>query len=246
MVDAARAKGWRAVTLFGPPDFIAEATRQFEAAGIPVVERGEPPAVAATSAEESEDAETTFRRRLAATEKKLAKSQAPLAPFPWLTRAEQAEAKADEAWRATRGPCEDARKKRDAAERDLKAAGLFARTEAKRVLAEADSEVEKADAKFAAAREAYEAAKSRADRERLLQAQREKRHAEEMAGAERRAQSVRDFTAACLATIEANRKLATADIEAIEEETRKRLAGEAERNEADRDDLPSTAYSGPS
>ena len=43
---------------------LAEATRQFEAAGIPGVKDGEPPATAMTPTGNREDAEAVFRRRL--------------------------------------------------------------------------------------------------------------------------------------------------------------------------------------
>lgn len=233
MVDAAKAKGWQSVTLFGTPEFIEEARRQFEAAGIPVEQKDAPPAMAATPAKKIKDAETFFRDRLAATEQRLAKIREPLTPAPILARAERAEAEADDARWAARRPHDEALKKRNTAQHDLEKAGLLGRAKAKRALADAEAEYEKAKESYAAAREAAEGTKWRADCERRRQEDWERRSRKKTADAERQLLSERNFLAECMSTIQADELMARADIAMIEEATRRRLSLEEERSAAE-------------
>jgi len=212
------------------------------------VQDGEPPATAMTPTGNSEDAEAVFRRLLADADEDLAKIRTPLAPLHSLAPAVKVEAVADAAWRAAVRPREEAREKLDAAERDLESASLFGRAKAKRGLAAAQAKYALEQETLTAALKAHEIAKQFADLQRWRQTERDKRVRDERASAERRLATNREFTVACLATIRADQKMANAGVEAIEEETRNRIASDAERNKADRTDdyeAPSTEFGGP-
>lgn len=239
MVEAAKAKGWSSVILFGEPAFIAEATRQFEAAGIAVDAENAPPAAAVMDAPAGAD--EIFRRRLAEADASLERLRAPLPPTRYLERAERAEAEADAAWRALLSPRDEARKRRDEAESALEKAGFLSRPRAKAAFDEAVAEHEKAREIFEEACEAHQKAKQRAAAERRRQKDREERHRAEVFDAEKRFQSARAFALACLASLEADRKLASASVEAIEEATRLRLAAEKAPMEANDAEVSSGA-----
>ena len=205
MVAAAQAKGWKAARIWGSAEFLAEARRQFEAAGIPVtiVEPPAPNLVAPVetpqpaSSSTSELVQAELQRRREAAEARLAELRRPSEPPAWLRASRDKHLAANQAWDVAEAWYDEAKKARDACKKELAAAGLFGRGAARRRL-------EAAQAKFEPAQEAFSDARARLKdaKEGLVESQREFDRAEQSRRAkkateERRAQAEAYFAIEC-------------------------------------------------
>jgi len=168
LVAAAQSKGWTAVKIWGDDDFVREARRQFEAAGIPVTVVDPPPDSKVEPAEPPPARDPLaivedFRRRRAAAESRLAEIQSPAPPPAALVKARKAEDAADEEWRKLWRVRKTAKSDRDAAKTALEKVGLFGRGAARRRLAAAQLEFDAAHEAFRDASDRHDDAKAEAD-----------------------------------------------------------------------------------
>ena len=241
LVEAAKAKGWQAVRVWGSPEFIAECRRQFEAAGIPVSVDETPPRMIAPHDEptrlpapmRTEDIAAQLRRRIEYADRQLEDIRKPAPSGKDVVAAEAAERAADTAWRAALDKEEAARIAREQAERAAAQAGFFARARTRRAVQEAEALFESAED---AAKEA--GATLRKLRLRLADIQKEaknrdRRRRAKLEPEERNAEARRRFALECLQTLEQQPDLAADGVDAVERATEERLA-QAEAQAADR------------
>ena len=235
LVAAAQAKGWKAVRIWGDAEFLREARRQFEAAGIPVTEIAPPPdsiiepveAPPAAPGHDPADVLAEFGRRRAEAEALLAEFRRPSDEPTWLQRARNKEHAADAAWRKATGAYDAAKRAKDEAEKNLAAVSLFGRGDARRRLAAAKAE-------FEALREAFDETRGRLKdaRETAAEGQREFERSErqrraKQAGEERRAQAEAIFAVECERVATELPEIADQGVEAVADEARARLAARA-------------------
>jgi hypothetical protein len=256
MVAAAQAKGWKAVRIWGSAEFLAEARRQFEAAGIPVT-IVEPPAPIMVAPVEmphpalsptSKKVQTELQRRREAAEARLAELRRPSEPPAWLRAARDKHLAANQASDVADAWYDEVKEARDVCKKELAAAGLFGRGAARRRL-------EAAQAKLEAAREASSRALEQLNdaKEGTVESQREFDRAERRRRAkhaveERRAQAEAYFAMECERIAMARPELADQGFEAVADEARARLTARAARRDRfdPADDIgEGSSFSGP-
>jgi hypothetical protein len=241
VVASAQAKGWKAVRIWGPPDYIAEATRQFEAAGIPVTVGEEPPSSAKVRTPEPpgktsyDDVVAYFERRRHVAQRKLNElAKEPPSPSGFDEGMAHEEA-AQEARRIAQENTEETRKALAVAERELSGASIFLQRAARRTRDHAAEQFALAKKAFREADEKHQEASACAAR---LHNRREldlRRWRERISDAWKREVSERDFALDCLEAVEMNPQLAAGGIEAVERAAEARLAAQErwDTNEAD-------------
>jgi len=229
LVAAARAKGWQSVNIWGDDNFLCEARRQFEAAGIPVtvidpppdckVEPTEPPPARAPAEIVAE-----FQRRRASAEGRLAKIRAPAAAPPSLVAARKAEKVASEACSELRRERIARKDERDAAEMAMESAGIFDRGAARRRLNAAQAEFEAAHEAFREAFNRHDDAKAAADQLQKDFDRAERRRRIDSAIEEHKAQADANFVLECERIASESTEIAAEGREAVEAAARARLA----------------------
>ena len=172
MVEAATAKGWKAVRIWGDPAFLAEARKQFEAAGI-VVAVVEPPPPLHVERDGRSDVPTPhdpeaivadLRRARIEAERRLAWLSRPLEEPPSLRDARAEERDAEQTSRAALRRRDEASEACDVAERELAEAWLFKRGAARRHLEEAQAAYDRYESDLAARAQAHYVARFKAAR----------------------------------------------------------------------------------
>lgn len=233
MVAAAQAKGWKAVNIWGDDDFLREARRQFEAAGIPVkvvepppdcrVEPTEPP-----PARDPSEIVTEFRRRRASAEARLAEIRSPTAPPTSLVAAREAEKMANEACSDLRRERNARKDDRDAAEMALESAGIFDRSAARHRLNAAQAEFEAAHEAFWKAFNRHDDAKAKADELQKDFDRAERRRRIDSAIEESKVQAEVVFALECERVAVESAEIAAEGGEAVEAAARTRIASRGE------------------
>ncbi|MBB4199938.1 hypothetical protein CCR94_10795 [Rhodoblastus sphagnicola] len=229
LVAAAQAKGWSAVKIWGDEDFVREARRQFEAAGIPVtvidpppdckVEPTEPPPARAPAEIVAE-----FQRRRASAEARLAEIRSPMAPPPSLVAAREAEQLTNQACSDLRRERNARRHERDAAEAALESAGIFSRGAARRRLNVAQGEFEAAHDAFRDAFNRHAETKATVDQLQKDFDRAERRRRVDRAIDENKAQAEAVFALECEGVASESTEIAAKGREAVEAAARARLA----------------------
>lgn len=238
LVEAAKAKGWQAVRVWGPPEFIAECRRQFEAAGMPVSLGEEPPQMIAPSREPTnsptpvdvEDVIAQLRRRIEYADRQLEDIRKSGSSGDDVAAAEMEERSADTTWRDALKRREAARLSRKQAETTLAEAGYFARARARRALQDARASFDTASETLDDAVAAHEKLKSRLAATQTESKDRERRRRAKLEPEERSAEARRQFAIECLETIERQPALAAQGIDVVEKATEE--AGERSQLEA--------------
>jgi hypothetical protein len=239
LVEAAKAKGWQAVHVWGPPEFVAECRLQFEAAGIPVSVGEEPPKMIAPGRETSdsqepakaEDIRAQFRRRLEYAERQLKDIRTSGSPGDDVSAAEAAERKADSAWLAAIEKRKGARLARKQAKTALDDAGFFARARARRAFQNAEALFNAATELLADTVADHEELKSRLTDTRKESKSRESRRRAQLEPEERSAEARLQFALECLQTLDEQPDLASQGADAVELATENRLAELAKRQD---------------
>ncbi|MGO8739148.1 LPD7 domain-containing protein [Rhodoblastus sp.] len=236
MVAAAQAKGWRAVRIWGDAEFLREARRQFEAAGIPVtviapppdpiIERAEAPPAA--PGHDLSEVVAEFRRRRVAVEARLSEIRQPAEPSGALVAARDAEQAADAGWREAMHGRDAAKRARDEIASELEKAGLLSRGSLRRRLAAAQAEYEAAREKFRDACERHDDLKAKADDLQRDFDKAERRRRAARADEERKAQAEAAFLAECERIAGQSAVIANQGPDAIEAAARARLTSRAD------------------
>lgn len=228
LVEAAKAKGWQAVRVWGPPEFIEECRRQFEAAGIPVTVANEPPKIIAPgpSPVDAEDVIAQFRRRIEYADRQLEDIRKPGSSGD-VASADAAERTADAAWRAALEKREAAWLARKRAETVLDEAGIFARARARRALQDAKALFDSAAETLNDAVNSHEKLKSRLADLQKESKDRERRRRTKLGPEEQSAEARRQFALDCLQTLEQQPNLAVQGVDAVERATEERLVNAA-------------------
>jgi hypothetical protein len=233
MVASAKAKGWTAVRVFGDAAFIAEATRQFGAAGIVVSTGDDPPPSVRIQAPAGDtppasraQIEAIFSRRLEAEQARLERLASGPDELPNLNEAIEAERAEGEAYRQAKSAFEAARSELERAKTALAEASFFERRSLQKhrdvVAARFASARAERDARLAALNLAASGVSH-------LQQRRERdlrRFWERNGSAWDDAVRERDFARACIDTLEAAPELFNYGTEAIERATRARIDSE--------------------
>jgi len=232
MVEAARAKGWTSVRVWGPPEFIAEATRQFEAAGIPVTVTDAPPDASARpqapspAPEAAADVLAELHRQAEAAEARLNELREPGDPPAELAEAQIAERKAIERRYAEFKREANAADALAVAEAALDSATFFHRAATRRALAAATADHAAALAAFREAFDRHAEAKKRVAYFTAEFDRREQRRRGHFAGAVASAEASLAFARECERAASASPELAARGIAAVRVEVSARFARE--------------------
>ena len=231
LVEAAKAKGWRAVEIWGDEDFLREARRQFEAVGIAVTIVGAPPhlGVMQTQMPRHDIAEilAIFRRRRATAETSLTNHTLPASPLVALVAAQNSEREATEAWRVAIDRRDLARLTCSKAKQAFERAGLLGRRAGRRSLMEADAQLEIAQEAVREAADIRDAAMALAKDIQYSRDKAERQRRAASAEAERRHRSEIAFYVECESVISQSPEVAAYGVEAIEAAARERIKDRA-------------------
>jgi hypothetical protein len=235
MVEAAQAKGWASVRIWGSEAFLVEARKQFEAAGVSVTIGDAPPTAIAVPAEapppapdpaRAAEVVAEFRRRRAAAEASLADLRRPADSPNALVVAQAFEREADDGWRELFRLREKLRQARDVAKDELDKAGMFGRGAARRELEGAQERLTAAADALDAACNVHAAAKARAADLQRSHVRNERQRRAGLAMPERQAEAALALAIACERAAAAP-ELAARGVAAVEDLCRERLAKEA-------------------
>jgi hypothetical protein len=245
LVEAAKAKGWKSVCVWGDAAFVAEAQRQFAAAGIAVTVVEPPPPLQAERDEENDavkhDPEAIvaeLRHARAEAEKRLAWLSKPLEEPASLKEARSEARAADQALQAAVRRRSGAAEACDEAERELAEAGflwLFGRGATRRRLAEAEQRYNQCTDEATALQRAHDSAASKAFRMQQTFDKQKARRQVECASEIQRAQADVALAIECETVATESRDLARRGIDAVEAVARARLQPQvaAPLNDAD-------------
>ncbi|MCW2283161.1 type II secretory pathway pseudopilin PulG [Rhodoblastus acidophilus] len=240
MVEAAKAKGWRGVRIWGDEAFLREARHQFESAGIavevvnpPQVSKIEPVEAPPVAPPDTAEVLAQFRRWRANAEGRLADIRHPAAPSADLIAARTAEKETEDAWRHAVQREKAARQARNAARQDFEKAGFLSRKAARARLEAAQADLEALREALRDASGEHDDAKLQADNLQRDHDQAERQRRANRAGEERRAQAEVVFASECARIAAESLDIAVHGREAVEAEARAQLAARTTRDAAD-------------